>query len=545
MNLTNKSEVNPKMSQKKFELDIGSKTITIEDKVTLIMGKFKRELFQQYQNKEFIDVIDELDLIPATKFVSQFQNKSDELKGLEHSLNILDFITSYLRITEYNLEVFSKFNNIIEIILSTFGFLNLTETKYQLETELSLAKKYKKSSELSAIVDLINKLKKSINENQVKLNYIKEDYLRHKNQIDQLKKTLNGFEESIKELNQIKKNCFNQINRITRQIEGNTSHQDESSLSELGVKSNLTNAEKIRALQKKAKDSQYEINQIKLKSNQTKEKLEKLTPQYNIYKNDYEAILESIREDENRIKVTQNEYERKLLDNNESRIQEIKEFSFSPARTVVEIENELSKINSELKELPISESISDTENVINLNIIVKQLKEIDDILRNHNDKIYIHKSEEELSNAFDKYYLFEGVIKDLEGILNDFLKEISLEMKFLLVINESNTLFYLKTVFERKDKEIANFEDLTTPEKIFFIVCFFLSNEVLLGHNNILFSNLFIPKIYNKGGSIYRTFRRIIPLFDTNDKLRKYKLIFVISNLELKQDINNIKIIKV
>ena len=161
------------------------------------------------------------------------------------------------------------------------------------------------------------------------------------------------------------------------------------------------------------------------------------------------------------------------------------------------------------------------------------------------EKISIRTNEKEITKSFEKYNLFEGVVKDLEGILNEFLKEINLEMRFLLVINDANTSFFLKTDFTRKNKEKAIFEDLTTPEKIFFIICFSISIGVLLGDDTIFFSNLFIPNMYNKGGSIYRTIRKILPLFDTNEKLTKYKLIFLISNLELKKEINNIKIIKV
>ncbi|NVM18199.1 MAG: hypothetical protein HWN80_10820 [Candidatus Lokiarchaeota archaeon] len=526
-------------------MDIGSKKIAIKDRFTLILGKFKRELFQEYLNQEFVQIIEEADLIPAKKLVNYFQNQSDELKGLDNSLKILDFLTNYRKIVEYNLEIFAKFNKIIEIIFSTFRYEYLSERKNQLIVELEFAEKHKKSSELSAIVDLINKLKESIKTNKVKLNYIKEDYFQRKNQIDQIKENLAISEDKIQELNQIKKKCFSQINRITRQIEGSTTNQENDSMLKLGNDDKLTNADKIRALQKKAKETQYEINQIKSRSKQIKGELEKLFPHFDIYKKDYEEILESIKDDEKRIRVLQKEYENEIHANEETQIEEIKDLLETPIRPSLEIKEEISKINSELEAISIPEDFLSADNPSNLRVVLDKLREIDDILRSNDEKISIHRNEEEISNIFENYDIFESVIGDFEGILNDFLKEINLEINFLLVINDTNTSFYLKTNFFRNNKEKANFEALTTPEKIFFIISFFISTGVVLGHDNIFFSNLFIPNIYNKGGSIYRTIRKILPIFETNDKLSKFKLIFLMSNLELKKEINNIKLIKV
>ena len=546
MNLINKeNDVNLSISPKNLEIDIGLKKITIKDRFTLILGKFKRELFQEFQNRDFIQIIEKFDLIPAKKLITYFQNQSDELKNLDNSLKILELLTKYREIVEYNLDVFAKFNKIIEISISTFRYVYLSERKNQLISELELAKIHKKSSELSAIVDLIKKLNESIKTNQIKSNYIKEDYYQHKNQIEQKRRTLTSFEENITELNKVKKLCFNQINRITRQIEGSANNQDNDSMLKLGISNDLSNAEKIRALQKKAKDTQYEINQIKSRSKQVKEELEKLTPHYNIYKNDYEGILESVKNDENRIRMLQIEYEKEITTNSETQIEEIKNLLENPVRPLLEIEDEISRINSELEAISIPDDFFRAENPSNLGVIIENLREIDVILRSNDKKISIYRNEEEISKIFKKYNVFESVIKDLEGIVNTFLKKINLEMKFILVINETNTALFLKTVFTRNSKEKANFEGLTTPEKIFFIISFFISTGVILGHDNIFFSNLFIPNIYNKAGSIYRTIRRIIPIFETNDKLTKYKLIFLLSNLELKKEINNIKLIKV
>ena len=528
-----------------LELNIGPKKITIIDRFTLILGKFKRDLFQEYQNQDFIEVLQKLDLIPAEKLINLLQNQSDKLSGLESLLKILAYLSKYRKIAEYNLEVFSHFSKFIEIILLTFRNVYLSERKNQLILELELAKKHKKSSELSAIVDLINKLKESIKTNKLKLNYIKEDYFQRKNQIDQLKGKLANFEDNIRDLNHIKKTCFNHINRITRQIEGPTNNKTNDSILKFGIENNLTNAEKIRALQKKAKETQYDINQIKSISKQVKEELEKLTPHYEIYKNDYEEILETIKGDENRIRKLQINYEKEINVNGETHIEDIKDLVETPVRTSFEIEGEISRINSELDTISIPEEFFRTDNNSNLIDLTEKLREIDNGLKTNDEKISIRMNKKEITKSFNQYNLFESVVKDLEGILNEFLKEVNLKMSFLLVINDTNTSFFLKMDFTRNKKEKANFEELTTPEKIFFIVSFSLSIGVLLGDDTIFFSNLFIPNIYNKGGSIYRTIRKILPLFETNEKLTKFKLIFLMSNLDLKKEINNIKIIKV
>ncbi|MHA1460076.1 MAG: hypothetical protein ACTSO8_01235 [Promethearchaeota archaeon] len=546
MNLINKEGgVKIPINLNNLELNIGPKKITIIDRFTLILGKFKRELFQEYQNQDFIEVVQKLDLIPAGKLINLFQNQSDKLSGLESLLKILVYLSKYRKIAEYNLEVFSQFSKLIEIILLTFRNVYLSERKNQLILELELAKKHKKSSELSAIVDLINKLKESIKTNKLKLNYIKEDYFQRKNQIDQLKGKLANFEDNIRDLNHIKKTCFSHINRITRQIEGPTNNKANDSILKFGIENNLTNAEKIRALQKKAKETQYDINQIKSISKQVKEELEKLTPHYEIYKNDYEEILETIKGDENRIRKLQINYEKEINVNGETHIEDIKDLLETPIRTSFEIEGEISRINSELETISIPEEFFRTDNHSNLIDLTEKLREIDNGLKTNDEKISIRMNKKEVIKSFNQYNLFESVVKDLEGILNEFLKEVNLKMSFLLVINDTNTSFFLKMDFTRNKKEKANFEELTTPEKIFFIVSFSLSIGVLLGDDTIFFSNLFIPNIYNKGGSIYRTIRKILPLFETNEKLTKYKLIFLMSNLDLKKEINNIKIIKV
>ena len=291
MNLFKKeSGVNLHISLNNFKLTVGTKEILIEDKFTLVLGRFKKDALNQYKNKDFLEIIDNLELIPVKKLIKLFQNQTTNLSNLDKSLNILDYLSTYRKIMEYNLEAFSGFNSLTEILLKIFRYIFLTQKKIQLSEELELSKLYKKSSDLASIIDLIKKLDEAIIKNSKELNYLEEDYFQQKNQVDQIKKELRNYDLQIRDLNETKKECFSQINRITRLIEGSLNEYKNDSIAKLGINVNLTNAEKIRALQKKAKEAQYEIKQIRSRINETKVKLENLTPHYEIYKNDYEEL---------------------------------------------------------------------------------------------------------------------------------------------------------------------------------------------------------------------------------------------------------------
>ncbi|MFW9987862.1 MAG: hypothetical protein ACFFC3_04340, partial [Candidatus Odinarchaeota archaeon] len=82
----------------------------------------------------------------------------------------------------------------------------------------------------------------------------------------------------------------------------------------------------------------------------------------------------------------------------------------------------------------------------------------------------------------------------------------------------------------------------TTPEKVFFIIVFYISIKLHTKSKNIILSNISILTKYNKAGSIYRTIRKILPLFEKDDILLGFNLIFILSNLELKKEIKNLKI---
>jgi hypothetical protein len=125
------------------------------------------------------------------------------------------------------------------------------------------------------------------------------------------------------------------------------------------------------------------------------------------------------------------------------------------------------------------------------------------------------------------------------------LLQINLESKFQITISEDLNNFFIKTSFLRSNKENVIFKELTTPEKIYFVMIFYISIKVLMQAKNIVFSNLFVPNEFNKRGSIYRTITKILPIFEQEGSLKNFNLIFLISNLEMKKKIENIKIINI
>ena len=73
--------------------------------------------------------------------INYIRNQSDGFKGLENSLKILQYLNSYQKIVECNLDVFTKFKGIIENMFLIFRNIHLSERKNRLKIELELAKK--------------------------------------------------------------------------------------------------------------------------------------------------------------------------------------------------------------------------------------------------------------------------------------------------------------------------------------------------------------------------------------------------------------------
>jgi hypothetical protein len=122
--------------------------------------------------------------------------------------------------------------------------------------------------------------------------------------------------------------------------------------------------------------------------------------------------------------------------------------------------------------------------------------------------------------------------------------QIYLKYSLEITIKDNKNLFVQQKFFQIRKKTTLNFKELTTPEKIFFLIVLDISLRILF-NKKIIYSNLFLPVIYNKHGSIVRTLRKIIPIFERETELQNFNLIFILSNVEMKEKIKNLEVIKI
>jgi len=177
--------------------------------------------------------------------------------------------------------------------------------------------------------------------------------------------------------------------------------------------------------------------------------------------------------------------------------------------------------------------------------IQSKILEITNKVKDKKDQMQIATPEKEISQIIQKFELLEDLIKEIESLVNLFLKEINLGSQFLITFDKDQENLFIEIIFTRNEKEQMKFENLTTPEKVFFAIIFYLCIEMLNNSTYIIFSNLHIPDSFNKRGSTERTIKKILPLFNKEPRLLDISLIFIIANLDIKSDINNLKLIEI
>jgi DNA repair exonuclease SbcCD ATPase subunit len=534
-----------KISAKNFNISIGSKEISIQDRYTVIKGKFKKNMVENFNNQVFSEILENIDLIPLYKFVKIYIERLDPSSDLEKGLTLLSLLNEFHDTMKRNIEIFSQYSEILESIISLLKLNSLIQKKEQFLKELEVVEEYKRTSDTAAILDLLNKLNKSIDDNKKKLRYLEEDYFQRKNQIDQINETIKNYELKIKDLTSQKKDFFSQINKITREMSGSPSTEKEELKGFPEIDDNLTNAQKIKDFQRKAREGQSEINELNLKLGEIKLKYNEFNPFYEIYKQDYEKLKDLIKADEKRVEDFQAELEENRLENKNRPYKDFNLSDIKSVRSKQEIEYDIKKIEEELKIISIKEDLYDPKNPEDLSTIVKKLNEIINILKDPKSEIKIEKNKDHIEEILESFQRLEIKINELESLINKFLHEINIESHFRIHLNKDNKSFFINIGFIRNNREKITFKELTTPEKIFFVITYYISMEIQVKNKNIIFSNLFIPNIYNKAGSIFRTIRKILPLFEIERDLASYNLIFILSNLEMKKEIKNLKTITI
>jgi len=493
----------------------------------------------------FNALLTNLSAIPLKDFVLIFDGKSKEFTQLRDVLNLPEILEKLQSITFSNIALIQQFYEKIDFLLTVFNFYLLSEKKEMLLKELELSKYKDFSSQIAAKTNLLNKLTKNLNENKKRLSYHKEDFYNIKNQRDQIIKNINSYKLEIQKLNKEKKDCFNQINKITRQLDSNFPTEKKFTDPPPNKGEMPSKAELIKSLQSKAKEIQYEIKQLNSKIKSEQEKLKNITPNFERLESDYNSLISSIKNDEKRIIDLKNELEKTLTRNRSEKDNKVDLSKIEYLKPAKEIEKELREIDSDLKTILPEITSLDIENPQEFSSIVKVISEFKNSIMKDIKNLKTGYDKEKLLSIVEKYRTLEVVKGELEDSLNNFLALINLKIQFKLTISQDLKNFYITSKIFRDNKNKLNFEELTTPEKVFLVISLYLSIEIILNSQNIIFSNLFIPNEYNKRGSLYRTIRKVLPLFEKDSDLKDFNLVFIISNLEMKKPIENIKIIKI
>ncbi|MHA1931208.1 MAG: hypothetical protein ACW96X_01640, partial [Promethearchaeota archaeon] len=296
--------------------------------------------------------------------------------------------------------------------------------------------------------------------------------------------------------------------------------------------------------QKKAKDAQIEIKEINSKLGEVNLRYEEFKPIYQAYKQDYSNLIEVIKNDTTKIDDLQFKLREEIKENEKNTYHNYDKIDFRSIRSKREIEQAISNTTSELKSISIPSNLINTQNPEDLSLLIKKLNHINKEVDILEKDFRLGKKDSELEEISESFQKIEMIISDLEDLINIFLSKINLKSHFQVLLSEDSKMFYIRSSFSHKIKEQLTFDELTTPEKIFFIMIFYISIEIQLKNKNIIFSNLFIPSNYNKAGSIYRTINKILPLFES-EFFEEFNLIFILSNLEMKKEIPNLKIITI
>jgi hypothetical protein len=534
-----------KISTKPFNITIGSKPIVIDERFSLIRGKFTRKLLGPYVNSTFPELLKKIDSLSLQKLIASQVSRIDKFKNLEKSTELLKILNSHKKSMTSNIKIITRYTNVMKTLISLFKYNVLLKKKEDLGKELIISEEYQKSNDITARIDLLTKLNESLEKNRKKLEYLAEDFFQQQNQIDQITDNIRKYELKIQNLTTQKKKFFSYINKITREMSGTSERKELKWDESIEIDPNLTNSQKIKIFQNRAKDTQSEINKITSQISKLKLKFQELNPRYEVYKQDYQKLRDIVNLDKGKIEELQRSLKLELRENETEKDEFNTGFELNLIRTKQEIEDELNRVNYELTEISPPLSIFNHENPQDISQILKLLKDINETLNAEMGKAQSPTNEAEINNIFESFNNSETWMENIETLTNIFITEINLQAFFRIALGNNEKDLFMDITFLRNNKEDIKYDQLTTPEKIFFSIAFYLALEIHTNGKYIVFSNLSLPSNYNKAGSIFRTLRKILPLFESDDRLSKYNIVFIFSSLEMKKEVNNLKIITI
>lgn len=527
-----------------IKIKVQKKEFIIKDKYTLIKGDFELDDLSHIPYSDFFKIIDNFNKIPLEKFVNLTNEEKEITKSKKDitQTDLLSYVEKFqdsLKSTKDFIEEYFQLNESFKTLLK---FNILERRRENLHKELELAKVKKKSSKIAAKADLIDKLQKSIEENKEKLQYLEEDYFKLRNRRSQIKTTIEKYQTDIKEFNKAKKDCFKEINKLTREMSEPSKENKEDQEEVKDIAFPVT--QKIRALRKKAKEYHRKVKETKKKLRESQSKLKKLKPNYEQFKKDYDSLTTEIKRDELELEKLQKDLKVNLDKEIDVKDLDIDYKEIDSVRSEAFLRNELNLIENELGSLSSSNEYIQEKNPQKMDSLIQTLKDFKESLETQKEGLLIEVQDDQILKSINSFRNLESLIGKLKTDLNKFLSQINLEVNFNILIAPNYQNFLLEISFIRSKKEHISFQDLTTPEKVFFVITFFLTFLIQVHSKELIFSNVILPDDYNKRGSLFRTLRKIIPVFKQDPKLQDYKLIFLISKLDMKRTINNINIIK-
>ena len=444
-----------------------------------------------------------------------------------------EILKSFSLITKYNHEVIDLYNQLNKSFISILQYNSFVEEKGDLLKQQEILNKIGLLSVSSEIIEKLKNVNNSIDLNKQNLKFLEEDYFKEKKRIDKFKKTIDNYNTKIKNLREHKKEKFLQIENLTKEMD------DYPIKNEKKNKNNISYSKRFQELKKQTGNYQFEIRKASERQNTVNLELEKFIGGFEILKSNYQDLLSKLNNDKDKQKKIKKELGKRLNYNlDKFRSSDLLISTEKINKLIQKIENKMISIQKSNEFLNINqpnEILKIKEELKSLQIKVSGNQEISSVLK-----------KAEIIESIVNFNKIENLIKNLERILNNFLLQIYLKLEIETMINQDNNniIFHLK-FFQIRKKTILSFNELTTPEKVFFVIIFYISVNVLFNFKNIKFSNLLLPTIYNKRGSIFRTLKKIIPIFEREDDLRGFNLIFILSNLVMKGQINNLNVITI
>ena len=434
--------------------------------------------------------------------------------------------------TKYSSNIIDLYNELIQSYISILKYNSLTKEKENLLRQQEILKKIDSISETSEIIEKLKKLNDSIILKKQNLKYFEEDYCKEKKRIDEIKEVIDNYNIKIKNLEGYVKENISQIDKITKQM-------NKYPLKNEKKNNNISYSKRFQELKKQAKNYQYEIKQTSEKLNNVHLELEKYTTGFDALELKYQELLNKLNRNKNKQNKIKKELGKRLNKN-------LNKFSTSDLlQSTEEIKNQIQDIEDTMNSIHKSNkflNINQPNDLIKIKEEFKSLK----IKISDNQEINTLLKKADIIEGIENFKKIENLIQNLERLLNKFLLQIYLKLEIETMISQDNKNITAQLkFFQVRKRTIFSFNELTTPEKVFFVIIFYISIKVLLDFKNIIFSNILLPTIYNKRGSIFRTLRKIIPVFEREHNLKSLNLVFILSNLVMKEQIKNLNVINI